>query len=356
MNINPAIYEQLTEKTAKRTYQVYDKYKKRNQTYVITVKYGFDTDFDKRNNQVPHFHITGDIQTIRGRDVSGGCIHDEIAKYFPRLRPLIRWHGAEFPGVPMHYASNAAHWANQMSGISQWEQRSYDPNPESAFKNTVIYGIHEDDPALLALIESYRADWQSDYVKALLRDELKRALTWKLAGRMETMARMFLEDMRSFELWSDPEGLIEDAPAPVTVESDPVEIVTFDQAHGITAFVGAVDRNPNMHGVNNDDMDHWEVTFRMGDKDDPKTFTSYYSIGSGHNGRRPTTWEVLENLAEECRTAEQYKDYREFAREFGYENRLEGQSVLNTMRENRRALKTFLGETLYSELLETLEV
>ena len=40
----------------------------------------------------------------------GGCIHDEIAKHFPELAPLIKWHLTS-TDQPMHYVANAVYLA-----------------------------------------------------------------------------------------------------------------------------------------------------------------------------------------------------------------------------------------------------
>jgi hypothetical protein len=45
-----------------------------------------------------------------GRDVAGGCIHEEIAKHFPGLAPLIKWHLCASDG-PMHYVANTVYHA-----------------------------------------------------------------------------------------------------------------------------------------------------------------------------------------------------------------------------------------------------
>lgn len=59
-----------------------------------------------------YFSITGSI-TKNGRDVAGGCIHDEIARYFPELAPFIKWHLTNADGLPMHYVANTVYFARQ---------------------------------------------------------------------------------------------------------------------------------------------------------------------------------------------------------------------------------------------------
>lgn len=61
------------------------------------------------------FAITGTVSTAernaRGLDnIAGGCLHDDIAKAFPELAHLIRWHLVSSDG-PMHYVANTLYLA-----------------------------------------------------------------------------------------------------------------------------------------------------------------------------------------------------------------------------------------------------
>lgn len=75
----------------------------------ITVEVRFD---DNCGNGKQSFAITGHVQEPRARDwTMGGCIHEEIAKYFPELAHLIRWHLFDTSG-PMHYVANTVYHAS----------------------------------------------------------------------------------------------------------------------------------------------------------------------------------------------------------------------------------------------------
>lgn len=65
---------------------------------------------DRCGNGHNSFAITADIKTKLGRDVAGGCLHDEIGKYFPELAGLVAWHLMGADG-PMHYIANAVYMA-----------------------------------------------------------------------------------------------------------------------------------------------------------------------------------------------------------------------------------------------------
>lgn len=71
---------------------------------------------DKWGNGHNTLSITADITTNRSRRANdieaGGCLHDEIAQYFPDLAPLIKWHLVSTDG-PMYYVANTVYHALQ---------------------------------------------------------------------------------------------------------------------------------------------------------------------------------------------------------------------------------------------------
>lgn len=66
---------------------------------------------DKCKNGHQDFAITGDIykaglpRTDRNW-LSGGCVHDEILKYFPEFKNFVALHLCDYTGVPMHGIEN----------------------------------------------------------------------------------------------------------------------------------------------------------------------------------------------------------------------------------------------------------
>jgi len=67
----------------------------------MTVTIRFD---DQCQNGHQSFSITADV-------AAGGCMHEEIAKVFPELAPLIKWHLTSCDG-PMHYIANTVYHAS----------------------------------------------------------------------------------------------------------------------------------------------------------------------------------------------------------------------------------------------------
>jgi hypothetical protein len=56
------------------------------------------------------FAVTGDVRGPRNQDIAGGCLHDDIARVFPELAHLIKWHLTSTDG-PMHYIANTLYHA-----------------------------------------------------------------------------------------------------------------------------------------------------------------------------------------------------------------------------------------------------
>lgn len=81
---------------------------------------------DRCGNGHNSFSITGYIAGRFGRELLGGCIHDDIAKHFPELEHLIKWHLMNVEG-PMHYIANTKYHASDTdyNGLRKGEYKGY---------------------------------------------------------------------------------------------------------------------------------------------------------------------------------------------------------------------------------------
>ena len=94
---------------------------------LLTIRYGWTT----FKGQEAYFSITSDVKSSRnGREESGGCQHDLIAKVCPELAYLIKWH-LVFESKPLHYLANGKYWLEK--GNIEY------------FKSTVIWGAVKSD-------------------------------------------------------------------------------------------------------------------------------------------------------------------------------------------------------------------
>ena len=96
--------------------------------YRITVTVRHD---DQCGNGHNTFSITGSIDQKKKNghwcDYACGCIHDDIEKHFPELKPFIKWHLTSTDG-PMHYLANTLYHANDKDcwGTRKGEPRQYE--------------------------------------------------------------------------------------------------------------------------------------------------------------------------------------------------------------------------------------
>ncbi len=88
-------------------------YTQDGQTYKLTATVRYD---DECNNGHNSFAITGAQYRKNGNgswsEDSFGCLHDDIAKHFPELAPLLKWHLTSSDG-PMYYIENTVYHADE---------------------------------------------------------------------------------------------------------------------------------------------------------------------------------------------------------------------------------------------------
>ena len=119
-------------------------------TITATVRYD-----DQCGNGHNTFSITGNMS-----DGSGGCIHDDIAHFFPQLAPLIKWHLVSSDG-PMHYLANVIYMAGDRdyNGLRAGEKKQIrnGKSGKLSWKRT--------EPGLPKYIDQDEVPTQSEVVK-----------------------------------------------------------------------------------------------------------------------------------------------------------------------------------------------
>lgn len=149
--------------------------------YRITATARYD---DQCGNGHNSFAITAEIdrKTGNGRweEDSGGCCHEEVAKHFPQLAPLLKWHLTSSDG-PMHYVANGLYWAGHCEAWMRDKTKSNSAPPNLEFlKSTILYGALSSD-ADFDLADHVHSDmrgftWNEAKANAL-RDWLPTRLT-----------------------------------------------------------------------------------------------------------------------------------------------------------------------------------
>ncbi len=91
-----------------------------------------------KGNEHPYFSVTGEV--LRGRhEEMSGCLHDDIALWFPHFAPVILVHLADQRGVPMHAVENAHHWAGFSMYRAGRDALSVPMSPRSKFDDASLF-------------------------------------------------------------------------------------------------------------------------------------------------------------------------------------------------------------------------
>lgn len=119
----------------------------------------------------------------------GGCIHDEIAKWFPELAPLIKWHLCSSDG-PMHYPANALYHALEHGPTHAWVYYTGQSDPlEIGERKERLIGYEKAEVARKAEGQpGYRVQWDDKTVKTRNLDHARSSAIWPEATDAELTA------------------------------------------------------------------------------------------------------------------------------------------------------------------------
>lgn len=138
-------------------------------------------------------------------------------------------------------------------------------------------------------------------------------------------------------------------------------MVKFVHNHHISAAsCEHIAKNPLMEG---DDWsrtaDHWKLimmTLPKGASGKRRTMTTYFSKGSGHHGKEPTITEVLSAMSLDSSGYENARSFEDWAGDYGYDtDSRKAHRIYAAVGKQAKALKKFLGEAAYQELLYNTE-
>lgn len=157
-------------------------------------------------DQKPYFSVTGTIWKGTGvytdrSDIAGGCLHVDIAKYFPTLKPIIALHLSDEDGVPMHAEANSFyqlagsvghHFGEQYHGGNSERHFPITPAPETQWRD-MEYRMPTKDECLTITAEYLRIS--EDQVRAI-REEVIQA--FDMGGNAAAKARwaQFVDTLR----------------------------------------------------------------------------------------------------------------------------------------------------------------
>lgn len=194
---------------------------------VMHVHVQFD---DECKNGKNSFAITASIYTTESRKrrdtAAGGCMHEEIARIFPGLAHLIKWHLCDIKG-PMYYIENTLYHARQHGPNRAWVYYTgqIDPLGLSDKKERSIGYLTPEEVAKVEGVAGYRVEWDKKTEKIQNLDFARSSAAWpdapdsalcrpesELCEILEARLPALLDAMRSdIEsagfLWACPETL-----------------------------------------------------------------------------------------------------------------------------------------------------
>lgn len=120
---------------------------------------------------------------------------------------------------------------------------------------------------------------------------------------------------------------------------------------GITMQCLRAPKNPNM--ADSENMTHWRCTLtRVGH---PRTYSVYFSMGSGFKEREPSAVDVLDSLASDAAGVEG-ASFEDWCANYGYDtDNRKAEKTFNVCRKQAYALRAFLGHIEYETLLYKTE-
>lgn len=306
---------------------------------IITLK----AEIHALGNQAPYFSLTFDETTrySRRRNDSQSCgvaSREQVDLFkdtpdYAALARALRWHLFSVNTGFMHYEANALYFWNIARGNRDMPSGYTKAKAWKAFNHTIGYGLLDE-----AQFEAPHNANSSLVALTLIRARLP----YLIAAFQTDMQALFpgltfdTNHMPSeFGTWRDSCGL----------PSDDDTLTAILRKAGITMRAAEVQTRSD--GLMAGNMTHWRIALT---REGFPTLRTFFSMGSAHNGHKPTLEEVVGNLVSEAQDADM--SVQEFAREMGYDDLREARKVHLAIVKNTDALRDLLGESLFDNLTE----
>lgn len=279
----------------------------------IRAMYGFR----QHGNQEPYFSVTGEIegwQGARWEGVAGGCLHDEIAKHFPELAKVIRWHLCTLSGGPMHYIENAVYFWNayRTPGLTL--------NVSEKIENARSFHRHVVMNALATTISLSNPD--------ISTDDLKRWLEERLPELLKVMK-------------ADVDAIDHESMAPRSEE---------DEWDGLSLFVkrlGIQIKSKHSHG-NRDGSNTYKVTLSRVDAGRRFRIETKFTLGAAYS-RDPSAEEVMDCMISDARLG--MLSFKDFCGDLGEsEDSISARNTHRACVRSKDGLFRFLGAEMALKL------
>lgn len=147
---------------------------------VMHVEIRFDDECKNGHNT---FAITANVYTMesrRMRDIAaGGCMHEDIARIFPELAHLIKWHLCGIDS-PMHYVANTVYHAKANGPTHAWVYYtgSIDPLNIGESKERLLTYCPAAKVGNAEGWPGYRVQWDDKTIKVANFDYARSSAVW----------------------------------------------------------------------------------------------------------------------------------------------------------------------------------
>lgn len=151
-------------------------YEMNGRKYRITAELRLD---DECGNGHETFSVTADIRE-NGQEYMCGCCHDEVARHFPELAPLIKWHLTSTDG-PIHYIANTVYHADEHGPDHAWVYYTAQGDPLNIGGNKerlLAYARKTEALAAECMGAGYRVQWDEKTAKVRNLDYARSSAVW----------------------------------------------------------------------------------------------------------------------------------------------------------------------------------
>lgn len=142
-------------------------------------------------NTSPHFSVTATEYDRRGRDIAGGCMHEDILKHAPEFGPAIALHLSDDTGIPMYAVENGWYWAGGHPGLNRKDDKYGGPDVPNApyLASHLRIELAEAEKIVADVLAGNMTKEQFTGMVVRMQprwyQEARAVIEWMLAGRSE---------------------------------------------------------------------------------------------------------------------------------------------------------------------------
>lgn len=145
---------------------------------------------DECGNVHNTFAITAEVRRPGRRDIEAcGCMHEDIAKVFPELAHLVKWHLFDST-APLHYIANTVYHVRENGPTHAWVyfKGQCDPKGIGGNEERLLGYVLASKAREVVGVEGYRIKWDDKTAKARNLNAARSSACWPEATDEELTA------------------------------------------------------------------------------------------------------------------------------------------------------------------------